>query len=85
MRYESSQVKAPPLSRRRMIPPTPMQSSHSSFEEEQVYSNMEDQTWSAVDEEQFLRERSGIWKGGNEKSWNPCWVQMMRTWISDGS
>ena len=35
MRYESSQVKAPPLSRRRMRLPTPLQSSISSFEEEQ--------------------------------------------------
>ena len=31
MRFESSQVKAPPLSRRRMMPPTPLQNSYSSF------------------------------------------------------
>ena len=36
MRFEEPQVKAPPVSRRRrMRPPTPMQSSYSSFEEEQ--------------------------------------------------
>ena len=29
MRYESTQVKAPPLSRRRMRPPTPLQNSNS--------------------------------------------------------
>ena len=33
MRYESSQVKAPPMSRRRMMPPTPLQNSYASFEE----------------------------------------------------
>ena len=32
MRYEDSPVKAPPPSRRRMTPPTPLQSSYSSFE-----------------------------------------------------
>ena len=47
VRYESSQVKAPPLSRRRMMPPTPLQSSYSSFEEEQEDSEVEDQMWSA--------------------------------------
>ena len=33
VRYESSSAKAPPRSRRRMMPPTPLQSSHSSCEE----------------------------------------------------
>ena len=31
LRYESSLVIEPPLSRRRMVPPTPQQSSHSSI------------------------------------------------------
>ena len=35
MRYEGSQVKAPPTTRRRMTPPTPMQNSYTSFEREQ--------------------------------------------------
>ena len=35
MRFEGPQVKAPPLSRRRMRPPTPLHNSYSSFEEEQ--------------------------------------------------
>ena len=36
MRYESTQVKAVPFSSgRRMRPPTPLQNSNSSFEEEQ--------------------------------------------------
>ena len=32
MRYESSQVKAPPMSRRRMTPPAPLPNSDASFE-----------------------------------------------------
>ena len=47
MRYESSQVKAPPLSRRRMMPHTPLQNSNGTFEEEQGRFVMEDQMWSA--------------------------------------
>ena len=35
MRYESPQVKAHPSSRRRMMPPTPLQNSNHTFEEEQ--------------------------------------------------
>ena len=47
MRYESLQVKAPPLSRRMMRPPTPLQNSNSFFGEEQVRFEVEDQMWSA--------------------------------------
>ena len=47
MRYESSQVKAPPLSRRRMVPPTPLQNSNDTFEEEQGRFVVEGQMWSA--------------------------------------
>ena len=53
MRYESSQVKGPPLSRRRMRPPTPLQNSNDTFEEEQGHFEVEDQMWSA-------RERTSI-------------------------
>ena len=49
MRHESSQVNAPPLSRRRMMPPEPLQNSYSSFEEEQGHFEVEDQIWSARD------------------------------------
>ena len=35
MRYKNSQVKAPPITRRRMTPPTPMENSCTSFEGEQ--------------------------------------------------
>ena len=35
MRFQGSQVKTPPITRRRMTPPTPMQNSYTSFEEEQ--------------------------------------------------
>ena len=44
MVYESSPVTAPPLSRRRMMPP---QSSQSSIEEVQRQIEVEDQTWNA--------------------------------------
>ena len=46
MRFESSPAKAPPLSR--MMPPTPLQNSNSSFEE-QSQNEVEDQIWSARD------------------------------------
>ena len=48
MRFEDSQAKAPPPSRRTM-PPTPLQNSYSSFEEEQGHFEVEGQTWSARD------------------------------------
>ena len=47
MRYESTQVKALPLSRRRTRPPMPLQNSNSSLGEEQVRFEVEDQMWSA--------------------------------------
>ena len=61
MRYESSQVKAPPLIGR-MMPPTPLQSSYSSFEGEQGHSEV----WHSEEEdrlgvcvrEQLLQERN---------------------------
>ena len=34
-RYEGSQVKAPPIARRRMTPPAPTQNSYTSFGREQ--------------------------------------------------
>ena len=43
MRYESPQVKALPLSIRRKMPPTPLQDSNDTFEEEQVLLGLEDQ------------------------------------------
>ena len=49
IRFEEPQVKAPPLSRRRMMPPTPLQNSYSTFEEEQEHFEVEDQMWSARD------------------------------------
>ena len=47
MRFESPQVKAPPLSRRKLMPPTPLQNSYSSIEEEQWHLEVVDQMWSA--------------------------------------
>ena len=47
MRYEGAQVKAPPMSRRRMMPPTRLQNAYASFEEEQGHFEVEYQMWSA--------------------------------------
>ena len=49
MSYEESPVKAPPVSRRRTMPPTPQQSSYSSIEDMQWQTEMEVQgsSWSA--------------------------------------
>ena len=43
MSYEGTPVKAPPTSRRRMMPPTPQQSSHSSLEDMRWRTEMETQ------------------------------------------
>ena len=47
MWYEGSPVKAHPLSRRWMIPPTLMQNSYTSFEREQGSYEEEGQGWNA--------------------------------------
>ena len=47
MRYEGSPVKAPPLSRRRMTPPTPVQNSYTSFERDQGSYEEEGRGWNA--------------------------------------
>ena len=47
MRYEGSHVKAPPITRRRMTPPTPMQNSYTSFEREQGSYEVEGRGWNA--------------------------------------
>ena len=45
MRYEDSPVKAPPLCRRRMTPPTPLQNSSSSFAAGQGHHEVTNQVW----------------------------------------
>ena len=49
MIYEGPPVKAPPLTRRRMMPTTPQQCSHSSCEELQWQTEIEVQgsSWSS--------------------------------------
>ena len=70
MRFEGSQAEAPPLSRRRMRPPTPLQHSYSSFEEQQGPFEAEDQTWSARDRtviartNQYLEESKSLKDSG---------------------
>ena len=45
MRYEDSPETAPPPSRRRMTPPTPLQNSYSSFGWEQEHYEVDSQIW----------------------------------------
>ena len=49
MSYEGSPVKAPPASRRRMMPPATQQSSHSSIEDMQwqTETGVQGSSWSA--------------------------------------
>ena len=64
MSYEGTPVKAPPTSRRMLMPPTPQQSSHSSMEVMQWQTEMEVQgsSWAARERlvianmEQYLNE-----------------------------
>ena len=58
MRFEGTQVKAPPLLRS----PTPLLKSYSSFEEEQARFVVEDQMWSAR-QRTILQERNRISDG----------------------
>ena len=69
LRFEGSQVKAPPLSRRRMMPPTPLQHSCSSSEEEQEHFKVEDQIWSARDRTVIARTKSGCCKNDRYSTW----------------
>ena len=80
MRFESSQVKAPPPSRGRMRPPTAVQNSNSSFGEEQGRFEVGDQMWSARERtiitrtKQYL-ERRKKYKRWKLKNWKLCWAQ----------
>ena len=66
MRFEETQVNALPLSRRRMMPPTPLQNSCSSSEEEQGRFEVEDQMWGAKERtiiaktKQYLEESKSL-------------------------
>ena len=63
---ESSQVKAIRSSRRRMMPPTPLQNSNDTFEEDQEAFVVEDQMWSAKERtiiartKQYLEESYSV-------------------------
>ena len=56
VRHESSPAKAPPLSRRRMMPPAPQQSSHSPIEDGQWQIEV-DQMWNARDRTVIARTK----------------------------
>ena len=61
MRYESSHGKAPPLSRRRMMPPTPLQNSYSSFEGCRSIPRWRISFGVRITE-RLLQERNSTWK-----------------------
>ena len=81
MRYEGSQGKALPMTRSRMVPPTPLQNSHASFEEERRgHFEVVDQMWSARDRAII---EAALWKNVKVlrwklESWNLCWAQTTR-------
>ena len=66
MRYESPQVKALPLSRRRIMPPAPLQNSNA-FEEEQGLHGAEDQMWSAKERTIIARKKQILERGYSVK------------------
>ena len=51
MSYEGTPEKAPRASRRKIMPPTPQQSSHSSIEAVQWQTEMEDQESGSYEKE----------------------------------
>ena len=53
---------APPMSGWGVGPPTPLQNSYASFEEEQGHSEAEDQTRRARETERSSQRRSSTWK-----------------------
>ena len=60
MRLEGPHVKAPPPSRRRTMPPKPLQNSYSSLEEEQEQFEVEDQIRSARDRTAIARTKQHL-------------------------
>ena len=57
MRYEGSPVKAPPLSRRRMTPPTPVQNSKTSFVRDHGRYEEEGRGWNARERTMIARTK----------------------------
>ena len=62
-------MKARPLSRRKMMPPTPLQHSCSSSEEEQEHFEVEDQIRSVRDRTVIARTKSGCCKNDRYSTW----------------
>ena len=67
MKYEVSPVKAPPPSRRRVTPPTPLHNSYASFVREQGrYEVEEDHIWRAREK---APSRPNWSSASNERQW----------------
>ena len=69
MRYEGSQVKEPPITRRRMTPLTPMQNSYTSFESEQGSYDEEGRGWNARERTIVARMKQYLETSFSVKVW----------------
>ena len=69
MRYEGSSVKAPPLTRRRMMPSTPQQNSNSSYDKLQWQTEMEVEgsSWSSCERKVIAKIEAYLNKHDNVK------------------
>ena len=67
MRYEGSQEKAPPMTRRRMALPSPLQHSCTSFEGEQKSHGVEGRRWSARERTIIARTKQYLGEGYSVK------------------
>ena len=79
MRHEDSPVKAPPPSRRRMTPPTPLQNSYSSLEWEQEHFEVENQIWRAREKAPWRQNSSS---SSNERQWPVGMEEQRGAWSS---
>ena len=79
MRYEDSPVKAPPPSRRRVTPPTPLQNSYSSFEWEQEHYEVDRQMWRAREKAPWRQSSSSA---SNERQWQVGMEEQLCGWSS---
>ena len=79
VRYEGSPVKAPPTTRRRMTPRTPVQNSYTSFEKEQGSYEVEVRGWNTIERTIIARTRQYLERSESVtvrlKNWKVSWDQ----------
>ena len=89
VRYEGSQVIAPPLSRRRMTLPTPVQNSYTSFARDRRRYE-EGRGWNArertiIERTKLFLEKKFQCEGEGGRIGRFFWGQKTSTWISGES